>query len=252
VKRISIILSFLSLTLNLSFGQGVLASSKDELQNKMEETFQELYSIVSAEIFSIDTLNVFCVFQNQRKDYLFDKKVVFERLLENGLNQKYIEIRNVIDLYFLNIIQSNGELIYLNFSSENSTLVERKENEIELPLTVYEYGTFCGIVGVPPEKCKEMLNLVSANNYKTLSKWLNSLNPEISAYGYLGLSFLKNKGIKIREPEINRMEILRNSIIEIYTCEGCFYGEMKKIKDLIEGTNITESYNLFRQYNWLR
>ena len=252
MKRISIILVFVSFTLNLSFGQGVLSYSKDELKNKMEETFQELYSIIGAESFSIDTLNIFCTFQSQRKDYSFDKKVVFERLLENGQSQKYIEIRNVIDFYYLNVILSNGEVNNLKFYSEDSIFVEKKNNEVELPLTVYEYGDFCGIGGVPPEKCKEMLSLVSERNYKILSKWLNSLNPEISVYGYFGLWILKMRGVEIGEFELNRMEILRNSDIKIYTCEGCLYGEMKTIKDVVEETKLKNSYNSFRKYNWLK
>ena len=228
----------------------------------MNETFQELYSIIDTENFSTEKLNNFYSFQSQKKDYSFDKKIVFERLLENGLNQKYVEIRNVIDFYYLNVIQSNGELIYLKFYSEDSVFVERKQNkhnifncinnEIELPLTIYEYGIFCGIAGIPPEKGKEMLNFVSVNNYKILSEWLSSLNPEIALYGYLGLSFLDIKGIKIGKKEIERMEIMRKSDVKIYTCEGCLYGEMKTMEDIIKETNFNNSYDLFRQSRWLK
>jgi hypothetical protein len=78
------------------------------------------------------------------------------------------------------------------------------------------------------------------------------LNPEIAVYGYLGLYFLKIKGIKIEKTEIERMKILEKSDIMIYTCEGCLYGEMKTMTDIIKETNIKGTYELFQKYRWLR
>ncbi len=171
----------------------------------------------------------------------------FSRDLENGLKQDFTKLQIGQNYYSLNIIRSAIGLVYFRFSGDK-ILEERKggrENEkiltsqkirvdsafdfsnpMNFPSKLYDYGTFCGLHGGPPQKCNEMLELVRQNNYKELSIWLRSMNPEIAAYGYQGLFFLTEKGIELRKIGDRTDELLKKFNYKTKQLSGlCFWSE---------------------------
>ena len=97
-----------------------------------------------------------------------------------------------------------------------------------------------------------MLDLVNANDYDQLVSWLKSINPEIATYGYIGLEFLKKKGIKIENTEFQRMTELSESEIQLNTCQGCIFGVTEQIKDVLKNKNINQIYRSFQQSGWIK
>ena len=97
-----------------------------------------------------------------------------------------------------------------------------------------------------------MLDLVNANNYDQLASWLKSINPEIATYGYIGLEFLKKKGIKVENKEFQRMTKLSESEIQLNTCQGCIFGVTEKIKDVLKNKNINQIYRSFQKSGWIK
>ena len=109
------------------------------------------------------------------------------------------------------------------------------------------FGVLCGIGGSPPAECKSLLKLISDNNYGQIATWLYSLNPEIAAYGYMGLDFLRRKGIEIKPAETVRMIELFESNIELKTCKGCFYGSLISFRKELSRENLHIMYKDFFQ-----
>ncbi|GEM_PF-1533246 len=246
-----------------------------ELNNEpVERKLEELVSILKTDIIDFEKLDTFWQTQQQteKEPYGLQKKINFERKIEYDLSQEFIELRMVGSTYNLNIIKSHEDLIYLRLSSqgENQIIFERNEISkinnlltqserkldtsivINYPFIVYTYGTFCGIMGAPPDKCQMMLTLVREKNYNELAKWLYSINPEISTYGYIGLDFLKRKGKDISLTELKRMNELSKSQIQLNTCQGCYFGVTEKINDVLNEKNLKTIYKSFQQTGWTK
>jgi hypothetical protein len=230
-----------------------------EATEKSKENLQKLLAVLDDDNFSINSLN------SQRQKYYFEIRKCFERYFEKGLKQTNFEITNYFtDFYSLNIIEINDTVINLKLYTTEDILFEKKSDEQEelinshddfifyFPTELYEYGTFCGITGTPPEKCIEMLKFISEKNYSMLSEWLYSQNPEITVYGYVGLSFLRKKGMKINQTETIRMEQIKSSNIQLYTCDGCFYGVQRTIQEVLNEDILDKNYSAFMNSGWLR
>ncbi|MGQ0738874.1 MAG: hypothetical protein ACT4OJ_07440 [Bacteroidota bacterium] len=240
----------------------------------VERKLQELISILRTDIIDFKKLNTFWQTQQQteKEPYGLQKKTNFERNIEYDLSQEYIEIRMVGSTYNLNIIKSHDDLIYLRLSNQGGNQIILERNEIakisnlltqserkldisivlNYPFIVYTYGTFCGIGGAPPDKCQMMLTLVRENKYNELAKWLYSMNPEIATYGYIGLDFLKRNGKDIKLTELQRMDELRKSDIQLNTCRGCFYGVTEKISAVLNDKSLKSIYKSFQQTGWTK
>ena len=224
----------------------------------VKEKLNSLIAILNADNFNFQKLDSFWSKEKvtEKEHYGLEKRTSFNRNIENNLIQESSELWLVGSSYNLNIIKSENELVYLKLTDNNEqkTLIERTEkSELEnTNFDVYTYGTFCGIAGTPPDKCQSMLNLVNANNYDHLASWLKSINPEIATYGYIGLEFLKKKGIKIENTEFQRMTELSESEIQLNTCQGCIFGVTEQIKDVLKNKNINQIYRSFQQSGWIK
>ncbi len=228
--------------------------NSEPVQHKIDN----LIEILKADSFDFELLSEFWNTEKvtEKESYGLKKRIVLSRQIENNLTQENIEIRIAGSSYNLNIIKSNKDLAYLKLTDnkEQKTLVERIENpQLEnTDLNVYTYGTFCGFTGTPPDKCQEMLGLVQKKNYNKLANWLKSINPEIATYGYIGLEFLNQNGIEITQTELNRMNELRKSDIQLNTCQGCIFGVTEKISDVLTKKNLKQIYRSFEQSGWLK
>jgi hypothetical protein len=238
---------------------GISSRTNFELNDEpVKEKLNSLIAILKADNFNFEKLDSFWSKEKvtEKETYGLEKRTSFNRNIENNLIQESSELWLVGSSYNLNIIKSDNELVYLKLTDNNEqkTLIKRTENS-ELENTnfdVYTYGIFCGIVGTPPDKCQSMLDLVNANNYDQLASWLKSINPEIATYGYIGLEFLKKKGIKVENKEFQRMTKLSESEIQLNTCQGCFFGVTEKIKDVLKSKNINQIYRSFQQSGWIK
>ena len=222
-----------------------------------EEKISELLTILKREIIDTVELNLFWEKEEKAKEnpYRLRKMRGFKREIENSLVQEYIELCVAAHFYFLNIIKSERNIIYLKLTDESDSLLfERndKSDYLDVDFDVYIYGTFCGIAGTPPKKCGEMLNLVKENNYNQLAEWVKSINPELATYGYIGLHFLKRKGIKLQPIELKRMKELEKLDIALSACEGCIHGITKKMNEVLNKYNLEQIYLSFKQYGRLK
>jgi len=241
---------------NYGFPSNVNFEFNDEpLQNKLNI----LIAILKADSFNIDSLESFWNKEKvtRNKPYGLKKQMEFIRKIENNLTQYYIEFWIVGNSYYLNIITYANELIYLKLiknEEQSIILFERIENPqyVDMDFDFYIYGTFCSMGGSPPVKCREMLDLVKNRNYNKLASWLKSINPEVATYGYIGIEFLKKKGIEIAQTESERMVELSKSNIQLYTCQGCDFGVTKKMKDELTKVNLKQIYRSFEQTGFFK
>lgn len=219
----------------------------------VREKLKKLITILQSDSFDFQNLNSFWSKEKITKNepYGLERRISFNRKIENNLIQENSELWLVGNSYNLNIIKSKNKLVYLKLTDKNEqkTLIERIENPQlkQIDFDIYTYGTFCGTIGTPPDKCQVMLELVNEKNYSQLSSWLNSINPEIATYGYIGVEFLRKKGYGIKNSEIKRMTELSESNIQLNTCQGCIFGITKKIKDVLKNKNINQIYRSFQQ-----
>lgn len=224
----------------------------------IKQKLKELVSILNSENINFKKLNTFWESQKKSKkeSYGLEKRTNFERKINKNFTQESIEIRIVGSSYNLNIIKSNDSLVYLKLtdSKEQKVILERTEKPEfgKNNYDIFTYGTFCGFGGTPPDKCQEMLGLVRESNYKELSIWLQSINPEIATYGYIGIDFLNRKGIEILPTEFGKMEKLRISEIQLNTCQGCYFGVTEKISEVLTKKNLKQTYRGFEQSGWLK
>jgi hypothetical protein len=222
------------------------------------EKLNSLIAVLKSENFNFQKLENFWDKEKltEKEPYGLEKRTSFNRNIGNNLIQESSDLWLAGSSYNFNIIKSNNELVYLKLTDNNEqkTLIERRENsELEkINFDIYTYGTFCGIAGTPPDKCQSMLDLVNANNYEQLTSWLKSLNPEIATYGYIGIEFLKKKGIKIENTEFRKMTELSESEIQLNTCQGCIFGVTEQIKDVLKNKNINQIYRSFQKSGWIK
>ncbi|NMM47643.1 hypothetical protein [Marinigracilibium pacificum] len=235
---------------------------------------EKLQSILNSKNFDLKEIEqYFEKEQNNKGPFAISSFMGFSRNLEFDIFQSYRDFQLGRDHYELIILTSNDSLVYCKLTTKDNLIIERKEfkiisynlnkrkakytNEIDLnnslssPINIYTFGTFCGFVGTPPDKCGEMLRLVNDNNYSELSGWLKSLNPEISAYGYVGLSFLELNGKKIKQEEKALMNHISLLDIQLNTCNGCIVGETDTFKDALLSKKIKNNYKAFKQSGWL-
>jgi hypothetical protein len=226
-------------------------------KSPVDSVTKELFSILNNPDFSFKQLHMFLTDaeKTQNDYYGLKNETIIIRNIEQKLFQECMKLNIVHNQYKLNIISRNDSLVYLRLSNNNDSIIIERKPCSEFSKTdfkQYLFGYFCGFVGSPPNKCIEMLRLVNEKDYNTLKQWLNSINPEISAYGYVGFVFLNKKGITILPEEYNRMEeILRNNI-KLYTCEGCYFGIIQNSRIILNDENINESYFNFEQLEYIK
>lgn len=228
----------------------------------LKSKLQELISILKEEKFDYEKLELFwkAEKETEKAPYGLEKRVYFLREIESKLIQENINLYIAGGFYSLNLVKSGERLLYLKFSDQNKKeiIYERKDtsklykiDSLSFPTDDFVYGMFCGIAGIPPGKCKAMLQLVKEKKYESLVVWLNSYSPEIATYGYIGLDFLSRNGKDIAPKELKRMKELRNSEIQLNTCQGCIYGVTEKIKDVLTKKNLDEEYQSLKETGWL-
>lgn len=186
----------------------------------------------------------------------------FERILDNNYYQVRLEFRLGSSIYYFNLIQQekSGRLVYFRIKTIGHFLfeIDNTKNFDSSYFFQDEYdfdffGNFCGLRGGPPRMCNRMLDLVMAGNYEELSRWLQTHNPERSAYGYMGIQFLYFKDrINIRKKERDRMKILEKSSVMVFSCKGCMYGFQEKMKDVVNHKNLENAFNNFSESGYFR
>ncbi|TJY31587.1 hypothetical protein [Pontimicrobium aquaticum] len=225
----------------------------------VKEKLNSLITILKSDNFNFQKLDSFWSAEKitEKEPYGLEKRTSFNRKIENNLTQESSELWLVGSSYNLNIItSSNNQLVYLKLTdnNEHKALFERIENSNfeKTDFDVYTYGTFCGIAGTPPDKCQKMLDLVNGKDFNKLAKWMQSLNPEIATYGYIGLQYLVQNEIDVPESWFTRMSKLNKSEIQLNTCGGCIYGVTEKIKDVLKEDNLKQIYKSFKANGWLK
>ncbi|REG82471.1 hypothetical protein C8N41_1202 [Winogradskyella sediminis] len=228
-------------------------------EEPVKEKLNSLIAILKLDNFNFQKLDSFWSQEKitEKEPYGLEKRTSLNRKIENNLTQESSELWLLGSSYNLNIIKlSNNQLVYLKLTDNNKqkTLFERIENSNfgRTDFDVYTYGTFCGIAGTPPDKCQEMLNLVNKKDFNELAKWMQSLNPEIATYGYIGLQYLVQNEIDIPESWFTGMRKLNKSEVQLNTCEGCIYGVTEKIKDVLKEDNLKQIYRSFKASGWLK
>ncbi len=245
-------------------------------KERKEERIQEMVNVLKDDDFIFEKFDNFWRIQkkNDTKPFPLKKQENFKRELEFDLTQLNSEIRIYGSVFELNILKCNNDLVYLKLTSENEILVERYSDKqiqillnkhqnktnipidtksaIDFPTDTYVYGTFCGFVGTPPTESQTMIDLVNQRKYYRLARRLNSMNPEIATYGYIGLDFLRKKGMEIKPPELSKMEEFSKSSIQLNTCQGCIYGVTETIKEVLKEENLKVIYKAYKESGMLK
>ncbi len=87
------------------------------------------------------------------------------------------------------------------------------------------YGTYCGIVGTPPESRKAVEKMIKDRNIEGLSTWLDS--PNIVKKTYAAEAFIRLSSEILMTPELlAKIERLKASNDIIPTCHGCVYDKL--------------------------
>ena len=239
---------------------GVSSRTQFEFNDEpLQEKLNNLIAILKSENFNFQRLDSFWNKEKttEKEPYGIEKRTSFNRKIENNLIQESSELWLLgSSSYNLNMIKSKNKLVYLKLvdNNEQKILFERIENpELEkTDFSLYTYGTFCGIAGAPPNKCKKMLDLINKKDFNELAKWLQSLNPEVATYGYVGLKYLVQYEIDIPDNWFTRMSELKKSEIQLNTCDGCIYGLTERISDVLKEKNLKQIYRLFKESGWLK
>ena len=234
-------------------------NNSDIIKETHKEILNNIISELKKEDFNSNDFNTFCLSLEKRSDYYFRKTNLLERKLNQGFTQKVLQFDIIFNFYALNILEDLEGVIYLNLYSTNEQLYEKRtkhsefySNSILFPTKLYEYGIFCSIDGSPPDMCKEMIYFVNTKRYSNLSEWLHSLNPEIVAYGYMGLYMLAMEGLGISEKDLKRMNLVEQDETELYVCEGCVFGAKNSLKNVLEENILNQNYELLKQSGWLK
>ena len=241
-----------------------------------EKKVEEMIAVLKDDNFDFAKLTNYWELEkmNETGPYPLKRRINFERELDFGIIQENSEIRISGSVFEFNLLKRGNELVYLKLTSQNGVLIERYSDEqiklllarralktnipidikstIDFPMNAYVYGVFCGFIGSPPPQCQVMVELVNNNDYYDLSRWLNSMNPEIATYGYIGLDFLRRKGKGIKPIELSKMLELSTSNIQLNTCQGCVFGVTETIKEVLTEKNLKGSYSAFKQSGLLK
>lgn len=245
-------------------------------KERKEKRIQEMVNVLKDDNFTFEKFDGFWGIQkkNDTKPFPLKKQENFKRELAFDITQLNSDIRIYGSVFELNILKCNNDLVYLKLTSENEILVERysekqidillnkhhnktsipidTKSSIDFPIDTYVYGTFCGFVGTPPDESQIMIDLVNERKYYKLARRLNSMNPEIATYGYIGLDFLRKKGLEIKPPELLKMVELSKSNIQLNTCQGCIYGVTETIKEVLANDNLKTLYKAYRESGMLK
>ena len=239
-----------------------------------KEKIDQLVNVLSTIPFdSTQLIDFFKEERNSNKPYSIGRSLGFFRHLEFDFEQISRRFRLGSTFYEVNVIMKNGEPAHIKLFSEDSVIYahsnkdlldllfsRRKDvytnqsSQIENPINRFDssvFGSFCGFSGRPPDKAERMLELVNADNYEELTAWLNSINPEISAYGYTGLFFLEKKGFQVQESERKLMRHIRSLKIYLNTCSGCFIGETDTIQESLSTGRLEANYRSYKETGWL-
>ncbi len=176
-------------------------------------------------------------------------------LLENDHQIIYSALRKIeknLDSLILEVVDYKRLDSIIQFRRNNYYMSIDIHNPLEFPSALYEYGYLCGTIGTPPAICRAMLELVQANDYNALKKWLQSMNPEIQAYGYTGLVFLSYNGLDLSDDDKLTMDKVINSKRDINTCQGWTQGGMVRVDTLLNDNVLKANYEGFKAHGWLK
>ncbi len=180
---------------------------------------------------------------------------IIRRRIEYGLTQTFMEIWIAGNFYTLNMVRSGASHVYIRLEDANKEKViyERKEDPrfAREDFRLYVYGVACGPGGSPPPLMQKMIDEVNTGRYERLSEWLHSLNPELAAYGYTGLSFLRMKGRPIKPADSLRMARLKELDIPLNICNGCT-GKKKKMSRMLNEKELYQMYQTLNNTGWLK
>ncbi|MEP5792981.1 MAG: hypothetical protein ABJ313_18725 [Cyclobacteriaceae bacterium] len=97
----------------------------------------------------------------------------------------------------------------------------------------FTFGYACSASGSMPRKGEHMMSLVANKNLDELKSWLNSINPLLQAYAYLGFKLLEERGTELEQTTLKQMEQVANSPLSINYCSGCTVWEHRPVNELI-------------------
>ncbi|MDC8004099.1 hypothetical protein POV27_08540 [Aureisphaera galaxeae] len=229
----------------------------DPFDRKMDE----LISILEKDTINFNELDTFLKKENEEKGknsklYSLESRLVFERQLESGITQQKFELDPWSKTYGLNILKKGSSLIYLRLErrGRDAEVIferDRTANFEELKgrykeYSVFIFGSACGFAGTAPAGCSRMYNWANEGNYTELAKWLHSINPELAAYGYIGLYIMKKEGNTIQTKELERMKQLKDSEVKLRICLGCLYGGTETTKEALSKKRLKDFYYSFR------
>ena len=242
-----------------------------------KKKLSELISILQSPVCDTNKINEYIKKEKSGEDKPYSIRFYFEtkRALERGLVQQSMELWFLNEAYKLNLVSIDNKVAFAKLnriSNKDSVLYERADvnkfqsllkypgnnttesksiSPIDFPIESYIYGDFCGIAGMPQKECVYLLKLVTRNNYGEISRWLHSLNPEIAAYGYVGMEFMRKRGFPVKSSDKSRMTDVIRSDVLLNICEGCIIGRVKRPNELLGRKMLNWDYKEFKKCGWL-
>lgn len=226
----------------------------------LKDTFSKCYTLSS-----IDTTlkKYFNSFKIGSSNYIINRKldfgyrqIILEFEVEFGSNNVQdfricilADSQDSIVLGVIQLLMDNEKPLRskrFNFNKRKVTAYKRQHNSLyqyrisknkfQKQITKQRvFGFGCGYTGKynPPEALK-MMKCVKRGRYKQLSKFLRQLNPELQAYGVLGLIELNRNGITITLSDSIIIEHLKTRNTEVNYCSGCIFGRSITITEILK------------------
>ncbi len=101
------------------------------------------------------------------------------------------------------------------------------------------FGYACGAGAGMPKEGQLMMSHVEEKNVSELKDWLNSINPVLQGYAYLGFSLLEARGTEINKSIKEKMIELKLSDVLVYSCSGCTVWEPTPFLELLTDERVS-------------
>jgi|GEM_PF-2655763 len=98
--------------------------------------------------------------------------------------------------------------------------------------SVWIFSSACGYSGEPTKEWKQMEKSVDNQKLNKVRSLLNTMDVEAQVYGFIGMTRLQQQGVQLTSQDLKSIAHLKAQNSLIYTCMGCFMGEIMTVKEL--------------------